>query len=351
MRHGQRGHVMYLSGYEPYFGDTMCILPLEKDIEPLLQIDHADFFPEECTWIKNTTGAQDFIKTVKTYLRDSRISKARIGLVGEYSIGANLLDRLRKGFKGNLAFASDILENERAVKSEYEIECIRTAANIAHVGFEAAAALVRPGITEAEITALVETACRMMGSEGFPHHTMVSSGTFEKHLDWWWYCGGRTMRKGDPWNLDLGTMFGGYCCDIARSFCLGKPTPKHEKAYGVLVDAMERAQKEMRPGVKASKINEIVDEVMKKSFDGDFSGIGHGVGLEVHEWPFVGYQYIKNDPIYRDSKLKENSVISIEPQIFLPEYGYIQIEDEFVVTKKGGRRISEIPMELMGSDR
>ncbi|MEM2839847.1 MAG: Xaa-Pro peptidase family protein [Thermoplasmata archaeon] len=351
MRYGQRGHVLYLSGYEPYFGDTMMLLPLEDDIEPLLQIDQADFFPEECTWVKNAVPAQDPVATLRSYLRSNGLGRARIGIAGEYSMTPQLVDRLRKETAGKIEFASDILEGERAVKSEYEMDCIRTAANIAHVGFEAARDIARPGITEAEMVSLVETACRLMGSEGFPHHTMVTSGVFEKHLDWWWYCGGRTMRKGDPWNMDLGTMFGAYCCDIARSFCLGKPTPKHEKAYSVLVDAIEKASAEMRPGVKASRINDIVIEIMSKRFEGDFSGIGHGVGLEVHEWPFVGYQYIKNDPVYRDSRLRENNVISIEPQVYLPEFGYLQIEDEFVVTKSGGKRISEVPLELLSPSR
>ena len=347
MRYGQRGHVMYLSGYEPYFGDTMMLLPLEKDIEPLLQIDQADFFPEECTWVKNTVAAQDPAATLRRFLKGNKLARDHIGIVGEYSMSPQLIGRLQREAPRDIEFASDILENERSVKSNCEIDCIRTAANIAHVGFETARDIARPGITETEMIALVETACRLMGSEGFPHHTMITSGIFAKHLDWWWYCGGRTMRRGDPWNMDLGTMFSGYCCDIARSFCLGRPTSKHEKAYSVLIDAMDEASKELRPGVIASRINDIITEIMRKKFDGDFSGIGHGVGLEVHEWPFVGYQYIKNDPIYRDGRLREKNVISIEPQVFHPEFGYLQIEDEFVVTRSGGKRISDIPLELI----
>jgi Xaa-Pro aminopeptidase len=352
MRYGQRGHVMYLSGYEPYFGDTMMLLPLEEDAEPLLQIDQADFFPEECTWVKNAVSAQDPVQTVREYLKDSMLRRARIGLVGEYSVRPQLIERLRKELKGSIVqYASDIVENERAVKSEYEIECIRKAANIAEIGFETAAGSARPGASEAELIAAIESACRIAGTEGFPHHTMVSSGRDERHLDRWWYCGRRRLRNGDPFNIDFGTMYGGYCCDISRSFSLGRPSPKHLKAYDVLIDAMESARNEMRPGVKASEVNEAAINVMRKHFDGDFSGIGHGVGLEVHEWPFVGYQYIRNDPNYKDTILKENSVISVEPQVYVPAFGDLQIEDEFVITKSGGKRISEIPAELIISGR
>lgn len=351
MRYGQRGHVLYLSGYEPYFGDTMMLFPLENDIEPLLQIDQADFFPEECTWIRNIVPAQDPVATLRKYMKDNKLGQIRIGIVGEYSMNPRLVQRLSDSSAWKIEFVSEILESERSVKSRYEIDCIKTAANIAHVAFEVAREIACPGITEAEMVALVESACRLMGSEGFPHHTMVTSGVFEKHLDWWWYCGRRTLRRGDPWNMDLGTMFGGYCCDISRSFCMGKPAEEHVKAYSILISAMEEAREEMRPGVKASKVNDVVIDVMSKRFKGDFSGIGHGVGLEVHEWPFVGYQYIKNDPVYADSRLRENNVISIEPQVYLPEFGYLQIEDEFIVTRSGGKRISDIPLELMTPNR
>ncbi len=347
MRYGQRGHVMYLSGYEPYFGNNMLILPMEKNQEPLLQIDQADYFPSQFTWIANTIQAQDPIKTIREYLRETKIGSPRIGIVGEYSIPPQLLDRLNSKLKTpRIRIVSDLLENERAVKSEYEIKCIRRASGIAKIGFEAAAEFANPGVAECEIVGEIERACRTAGSEYFPHHTMVSSGSDEKYLEQWWYCSKRRLRKKDTWNMDFGTMYKGYCCDIARSFFVGRTPKKLRDLYQVLVDAEIAGQKAARPGVLGSEVNEAVIEVMTETFEGDFSGIGHGVGLEVHEWPFVGYQYIKNDPIYKDSKLKENMVISIEPQVYQPEIGHIQIEDEFLVTKSGGKKMNNIPREI-----
>ena len=77
--------------------------------------------------------------------------------------------------------------------------------------------------------------------------------------------------------------------------------------------------------------------------------MGHGVGLEVHEWPFVGYQRIVDDPAYRDVELRANMVISLEPTIWLPETGSVQIEDQFIVTEAGGQRLSPIPLEILTS--
>lgn len=346
MRYGQRGHVMYLSGYEPYFGDNMLILPLDGSLEPLLQIDSADFFPTQCTWIENIEYAGDPIKVIEEYLKKVKLSRPQVGIVGEYSTHPLLLENIRTQLKmSEVEYVSDILENERAVKSEYEIKCIRNASKIAEKGFEAAAEFAHPGVEECEIVSEVERVCRSEGSEGFPHYTMVSSGTDEKHLEWWWYCGGRKLRDKDSWNLDFGTMYKGYCCDIARSYHIGRIPKRLRDFYEVLVNAQIAGQRAARPGTSGSELNEAVIKVMSESFEGDFSGIGHGVGLEVHEWPFVGYQYIENNPIYTDTRLRKNMVISIEPQIVIPGIGHVQVEDEFLVTVSGGKKLNDIPRE------
>ena len=347
MRYEQRGHVLYVSGYEPYFGDTMAILPSEKDHEPVLQVDSADYFPSECTWIEKIVHAQDLLATVEDYLAEMGSKAKRIGVVGRGATPLRLSDHLRRNHRSCEIFdASEILESERSVKSEYEVEQVRKASAIAEIGFEAALDCVRPGLTEAAVVAEIERACRLGGSEGFPHHTMVTSGKDQNHLEWWWYCGRRKFVKGDPWNLDFGTMFNGYCCDIARSFCLGEPTKRHMDLYERLAEAEDAARQAMMPGVMSSEVNKAVISVMRNDFDDDFSGIGHGVGLEVHEWPFVGYEYIKNDPVYADRRLEENMVLSVEPSIYSKDFGYLQIEDEFVVTKNGGQPLSTIDKGL-----
>lgn len=350
MRYGQRGHVLYISGYEPYFGDSMVIVPVEKDLDPILQTDSADHFPSECTWIDGIVPYRDPVKTISEYLREGRMGKGTIGIAGEYSIPPRLLERIRKVSRNSeLHLASDLLENARSVKSEYEVSCIRKALSIAKKGIEAAASFAGPGISETMVTGEVERACRLAGSEGFPHHTMVSSGTDLKHLEWWWHCAQRRLRKNDPWNIDIGTMYGSYCCDVARSLCLGRPSERHLESYSHLVEAFEVAMECARPGVMASEVNRAASEVMDKHFKSDSSGIGHGVGLEVHEWPFVGYEYILNDPVYEDTVLRENMVISVEPQIYTKEFGYLQVEDDFVVTRSGGRRLSRIPLSVIES--
>jgi len=86
---------------------------------------------------------------------------------------------------------------------------------------------------------------------------------------------------------------------------------------------------------------------MKEAWGKESWRIGHGVGLEVHEWPFVGYQRITHDEAYKDTILKKNMVISLEPAIYNPEIGDQQIEDQFLVTKTGSERLNDIPQEII----
>jgi Xaa-Pro aminopeptidase len=118
--------------------------------------------------------------------------------------------------------------------------------------------------------------------------------------------------------------------------------------FDVLLESLEAGRKIARPGVLASEVNAAIGEVLSQKLDMsvDWRKFGHGVGLEVHEWPFVGYHGIVDDPAYRDGKLEANMVISLEPSIFLPDTGDLQVEDQFRVTDEGGQRLSPIPLQI-----
>jgi len=348
LRFGQRGHVMYLSGYEPYFGDTMLLLPRRATAAPLLEIDAADHLSRLSTWVDNVKPAGDHVQTLQAYLRELDLPKPRIGVVGEYSMSPDLYSRLSEETDAHVEAASSILEEERAVKSEYEIDCMRRAGAIAYEGVRAAAEFARPGVLEAEIVGRIELVCRAAGSEFFPHYTMVTSGRDADHSDLWWRCGRRKLEPGDPWLLDFGTMIEGYCCDVSRPFTLGPPSIRSREVFDVLLESLEAGRRMARPGVLASEVNAATGEVLGRKLDAgvDWQKIGHGVGLEVHEWPFVGYDRIVDDRAYRDVKLQANMVISMEPSIWLPDTGDLQVEDQFVVTPEGGQRLSPIPLEI-----
>lgn len=350
LRFGQRGHVMYVSGYEPYFGDTMVILPQNKGMESLLEVDEPHHFPQGCTWIENVKSSIDHVNTLKEYLLENKLEKPKIGIVGEYSMSPSLYARFREELRfAHFELASDILEEERAIKSEYEVECIREAAKIAYKGIEAAAKFAQPGVLEAGIKGEIERVCRIEGSQSFPHYTMVLSGKRQNHLDWWLQGGNRKLKDKDPWLLDFGTMYNNYCCDISRPFTLGPPSQKQIDTFELLRHTQEAAKNAAQVGVLTSDLNKASSNVMKEALGiEDLSvPLGHGVGLEAHEWPFIGYHGVTHDDAYKDSTLKENMVISLEVALYYPDIGMQQIEDQFLVTTKGLERLNNIPQKII----
>ena len=348
LRFGQRGHVMYLSNYEPYFGDTMMVLPQDEKSGALLNTT-SGFQPLDCTWVEEIELSANFVDNARKYLRRIELNKPKIGIVGEYSMSPALY----ACFQQETAFsrvepASDIIENERIVKSDWELQCIREASRIAKKGIEAAARFARPGILDLEITAEIEKVCRIAGSEFFPHYTMVSSGSDPKYQSWWWKCGQRRLQQGDMFLLDFGTMYAGYCCDISRPFIVGQPSQTQKDAFEVLKQAQEAGRKAAREGALASDVAKAVRRVCMETWPEEkFRREGHGVGLEVHEWPFIGYHETSHDNAYRDTRLRSNTVFSLEPTIGITNVGDFQLEDEFVVTKTEAERLNDIPQEII----
>jgi Xaa-Pro aminopeptidase len=348
LRFGQRGHVLYLSGYEPYFGDCMMILPLDPKTDAVLVKDAAGYFPETCTWITDVRDPGDRAQVVRGFVSDNGLSGSSLGVAGGYSIAPELFRRLHEAADpARLVAASDLLEAERSVKSAFELDCLKRAAAIAAKGLEAAAVFMRPGVTESDVKGEMERVCREQGSEAFPHYTMVVSGKDEVHASYWWQCGRRVLEAGDPVNIDFGTMYRGYCCDLSRPFVIGRASPRQKDVFQVLLEAQHAAAEAAKPGVRASSVQAAANEVLTAAWgDRDWWGIGHGVGLEVHEWPFIGYSRVTDDPAYEDRMLEENMVISLEPTIAFPDTGDIQIEDQFVVTKRGAVRLNDVPHEI-----
>ena len=286
--------------------------------------DAADYFPETCTWITDIRDAGDCVRVLGQFLSDNRLRRSSIGIAGEYSVSPVLYGRLLEETKPARAVpASGIVEAERSVKSAFELDCLKKAAVIAGKGFEAAAGVMRAGITESDVKGEMERVCREHGSQAFPHYT------------WWCPAETRHMRatggnaeveRLDPENpvsIDFGTMYQGYCCDLARPFVIGQGIRRGRRmSWKVLLDAHHAAAEAARPGVHVSAVDAAADKVLTAALgDRDWWGIGHGVGLEVHEWPFIGYQRIVDDSAYGDRMLEENMVISLEPTVAFPDTG------------------------------
>lgn len=219
------------------------------------------------------------------------------------------------------------VEEFRQIKDSYEIRFIRRAITILKKAHHYFKSILKPGITENDLAAEMEHFIKSISGERSSFEIIVASGSNSAlpHAK----PGRRKIQSNDIVLLDLGVNYKGYNSDLTRIFFLGKITAKSKKIYNVVKEAQRRCLKAIRPGIKISKIDKIGRDFIYKSGFGDYFGhaIGHGIGLEVHEEPPISH---KNHAI-----LKPGMVFTIEPAIYLPNWGGIRIEDMILVSRNG----------------
>jgi Xaa-Pro aminopeptidase/Xaa-Pro dipeptidase len=226
----------------------------------------------------------------------------------------------------------------RAVKDPGEITQIRRAIRIAAGALRSTLGRIRPGVCELDIAIELEYTMRSMGAEAPSFDTIVASGPNSAlpHAR----PGSRKIRQGDFVVIDYGAVWRGYHSDETCTFAVGGAGRRHEKIYGVVKEAHDRALEAVRPGVACRDVDAAARGVIEKAGYGPlFShGTGHGVGLDVHEAPRLS--------TLSDAVLKKGMVITIEPGIYLPGFGGVRIEDTVLVEKGGARVLTEFPKEL-----
>ncbi|MEM2674793.1 MAG: M24 family metallopeptidase, partial [Candidatus Hadarchaeales archaeon] len=196
------------------------------------------------------------------------------------------------------------------------------SARIAEAGMKRASELIEPGRTEREIAAEAEYLMRKSGSEGTPFPTIVASGanSWIPHAT----TSDRVLQKGDHVVVDLGAIYQGYCSDLTRTFRVGKEgSPLIEKVR----TTQEQIREEVREGAKAGDLDSLARKKLGKDAKFFAHGLGHGVGLRIHERPSLG-------PGSKDV-VREGMVITLEPGLYVPKRGGARWEDMFLVKKDG----------------
>lgn len=230
------------------------------------------------------------------------------------------------------------IDEQRAVKDKGEITRISRAAEIAERGFAAIRATLRPDQTEKDIADLLEYHMRVLGARcsAFPTIVAVAERAALPHAI------PTTRQIGENTSLlvDWGADEGWYKSDLTRVLIVGRITPKFRKVYEVVLRAQKAGIEAVRPGVSAEEVDRaarrvIEDAGFRKLFG---HGLGHGVGLEIHELPRLGP---KNPQI-----LKPGMVVTIEPGVYIPNWGGVRIEDDILVTRDGHEVLTHASKEL-----
>lgn len=262
----------------------------------------------------------------------------RVGFEGSISVDQH--DDLRDWCDGAVTQkAGELLRTLRLVKDETELASIRRAVAIADQMMERAAGWIAPGITEREISRRLRVAVEELGGERESFSNIVASGPNASRPHH--HPGDRPLAEGDVVTVDLGAVFEGYCSDLTRNFFLGNPDPRLEEIYYVCREANEKAIAAIRPGMTGPEVDAVAREVIAAAGYGEYfgHGLGHGVGLEIHESPRLspaGGRYL----------LQEGNIVTIEPGIYLPGVGGVRIEDYVLLNEDGAEVLSRFPKDM-----
>jgi Xaa-Pro aminopeptidase len=236
--------------------------------------------------------------------------------------------KMKYGVPGFMGI-SDVLLDARLIKTQNEIERMKRAAELGDIGFDAVLNSIKVGKTEKEIAAEAEYAMRKAGGDGTSFDTIIATGenstfphatTSEKKID-----------DGDIIIVDIGSRYNGYCSDMTRTFIFGKVDPEKAK----LVNLVNDCQQHVLDNIKAGLICADVDELARGFFnekEKDWSSrfihsLGHGVGIEIHENPYLS-------PISH-MILGENMIVTVEPGLYIPGLGGARTEDLIVIKNDG----------------
>lgn len=248
-------------------------------------------------------------------------------------------EEMSKRFKDvKLVPCSGWVEKLRARKTPEEIAAIKRAAEIANQALTGTLPLLRPGVTERDVALEIEFAMRKMGSEGTAFPVIVVSGARSSlpHGE----PGDKRIEPGDFVTFDFGAVCEGYCSDCTRTFVVGPLDDKHRDIYEIVKRAQRAGLDAVRPGVKGSEVDAAGRKVIEEAGLGGYfgHGIGHGVGLQVHESPRLG---LKSEDI-----LEPGMVVTVEPGVYIPGFGGVRIEDLVVVGEDGPEILTPYSKEL-----
>ena len=222
-----------------------------------------------------------------------------------------------------------LVESLRAVKDKAELECLEEAAALSDAALEEILPRVQPGISERELAWELESFMRRNGSEPLPFDIIVASGPnsarpHAKPTD-------KVILDNEPVVIDLGATVGGYSSDITRTICLGEGDNTFHGIYDIVLGAQLTAMATLQVGMNGEQADQLARTVIAHAgYEENFGhGLGHGVGLADHEEPRLGPG--------SSSILAEGMVFTIEPGIYISDWGGVRIED-MVVLEEGKAR-------------
>ncbi len=327
----QKPNLYYFTGSSPVLGGYLVVTP-----------DEATFIVPELEYEEAKETSKVPVEKFKTgkelYERLSSFKLRKLGIEGGTSF-STIQTLKEKASVEDFTAVDDVIRELRIIKTPEELEIIEEACKIADQAMLVALEEIGEGKREREIAAKMEYVMKMNGAEKPAFDTIIASG-WRSALPHG-VASDRRIEHGDLVVIDEGALYRYYHSDITRTVVVGAPSEKQKEIYEIVLEAQKKGVEAARPGITAKELDTTVRNVIAEYGYGDYfiHSTGHGVGLEIHEWPRVSQQ--------DETVLKPGMVITIEPGIYLPKFGGVRIEDTVVITENGAKRLTKTERELI----
>jgi Xaa-Pro aminopeptidase len=267
-----------------------------------------------------------------------RLNVKRVGFesrrVSFFQYREMLKELVEKGISVELTPVDDLIEGLRLIKDQSEINYIKKALNLAEAAFIKVTRTMEPGMTENQIAWAMEVHVREAGGEGLSFPTIVASGPNSAlpHA----IPGTRRINEGEPILFDWGVRLNGYCSDTSRTIVMGTPDNAFLKIHETVRIAQEKAIDAIKPGISGKTVDAIARSYIdEQGYKGKFGhGLGHGIGLAVHEGPRLS-------PL-STSILEPGMIVTVEPGIYIADWGGVRIENLVVVREYGAEVLNTL---------
>ncbi|MER6945744.1 aminopeptidase P family protein [Nonomuraea sp. NPDC000554] len=298
----------------------------------LVGADGSALLATDNRYIGKTRGLD--VETVEAADVAARLAAPGVGIEAAHMSVATFI-RLGEG----LVPLEPLVEGLRAVKDDDELELLRTACAISDQAFADVSARIGPGLTEREVARLLEARMVELGADKPAFESVVASGENGAipHHD----PTDRRLRAGDLVTIDFGARYQGYHADMTRTLSIGEPAAWQRELYDLVAAAQRAGREALAPGAAARDVDAAARSVIEAAGHGGHfrHGLGHGVGLEIHEEPFLGPA--------RTGRLEDRVPITVEPGVYLPGRGGVRIEDTLVTREGGPELFTKTTKELL----
>lgn len=329
-------NIYYLTGFNLMQGDGFLLITADRAIivtDARYALALREFDSDEVV----ATISQDYYGDLNRLCQ--RLQVTVLGY--ESTLPYRLFDLLDETMTADLVPFDHLIEKMRMVKDSGELAKLQRAAELHTAGFNYLLSEVRPGISERHLVNLLDFWMKEHGASRASFPTIVASGenSAKPHAT----ASKKLVEDGDIVTLDFGYFVDGYTADMTRTFGVGSVDPELRDVYQIVNTARQAVIDHFRVGIHGDQLDQYGRSLIEEAGYGDeFNhGMGHGIGLGVHELP-ASY-----GPGTHDVKLVNNEVLTVEPGIYIPEIGGVRIEDDVVVTHGGPQVLTTAPTELI----